>query len=86
MASSPRLGSLDRFPARAHFLRMRRKRRDKGLEKAIQAAGGITALAELLGVTKQAVAQWDRVPIDSAKLVESATGVPRIELRPDIFS
>lgn len=59
--------------------------RDEPLSKAIAAAGSVAALALKIGVTPQAVSAWDRVPAERAKDVEVATGVPRYELRPDLW-
>lgn len=59
--------------------------RDVALSRAIKAVGGTARLADELGVTSQAISQWDRCPIERARQVEDATGVPRHELRPDIF-
>ena len=58
---------------------------DPGLQKAIDAAGTRTALAEKLGITLGAISQWDRIPIQRVPQVEKATGVSRHELRPDFF-
>ena len=58
---------------------------DPGLQKAIDAAGTRTALAEKLGITLGAISQWDRIPILRVPQVEEVTGVPRHELRPDFF-
>lgn len=58
---------------------------DSGLRKAILAAGSQTALADALGITQSAIAQWDKVPVQRVHQVESLTGVSRYELRPDIF-
>jgi len=55
------------------------------LERAIEAAGGITRLAESLQITKQAVSQWDEVPPLRVLQVERASGVSRHELRPDLY-
>lgn len=56
------------------------------LEKAKTAAGGNTGLAKLIGgLTPQAISQWRRVPVERVLDVEKATGVPRHELRPDIY-
>ncbi len=57
------------------------------LEKAIKAAGGESALARAIGVTRQAVHGWAKVPADRALAVERATDgrVRCYELRPDVF-
>ena len=59
--------------------------RSEVLDKAIQKAGGMSALALELGITRQAISQWDEVPPLQVLAVEKASGVPRQELRPDIF-
>jgi DNA-binding transcriptional regulator YdaS (Cro superfamily) len=58
---------------------------EKGARQAIQAAGGRKALARLLGISKQAVQKWTRVPADRIIDVERVTGVPREKLRPDLY-
>lgn len=62
-----------------------RKFRAGGLAKAIAQVKTITALAEKLGLTAQAVSQWEAVPSDRCLDVERVTGVTRYELRPDIY-
>lgn len=57
----------------------------QALEKAIEAAGTSKALAELLGVTAQAISQWDRAPTMRVLEIERLTGVSRHDLRPDIY-
>ena len=59
--------------------------RDEGLKRAIDAVGGIGALARALGLAQPSVSAWTRVPADRVIAVESATSVSRIILRPDIF-
>lgn len=59
--------------------------RDPGLEKAIQAAGGVRALARELGISQPAISSWKRVPADRVVSIEAASGVPRSELRPDLY-
>jgi TorA maturation chaperone TorD len=59
--------------------------RDQGLDKAIAAVGGMRALARALGISQPAISGWKRVPSDRVAAVETATGVPRAELRPDLF-
>lgn len=58
------------------------------IEKAIEVAGGLSALASKLGIKPPSVYEWKargRVPAERVLDVESATGVTRYELRPDIF-
>lgn len=55
------------------------------LEEARDAVGSWRALGEKLGMTGQAVGKWDRVPGDRVVEVETATGVPRERLRPDLY-
>jgi TorA maturation chaperone TorD len=60
--------------------------RDVGLQRAIDAAGGIGALARTLGIAQPSVSGWARVPADRVTAVASATGLDRSELRPDLFA
>jgi DNA-binding transcriptional regulator YdaS (Cro superfamily) len=60
------------------------------LKKAIDAAGGVTALASRLGVRQSVVSNWlirGQVPSERCREVELAVGgkVTRYELRPDVF-
>jgi len=59
--------------------------KNEALRRAIEAAGGLAKLAEPLGITVQAVSQWDEVPPLRVLAVEKASGVPRHELRPDLY-
>lgn len=56
---------------------------------AISAAGGVSALANRLGVKSPTVSQWRHgvrpVPPRLAIQIESITGVSRHDLRPDVF-
>jgi TorA maturation chaperone TorD len=64
---------------------LRVKMRDSGLQLAINAAGGIAALAKRLGISQPSVSNWNRIPADRVTSVESVTGVSRALLRPDLF-
>ena len=59
--------------------------RDSGLNQAIEAAGGVGALARALGIAQPSVSSWTRVPSDRVVAVEAATGVSRTALRPDLY-
>jgi TorA maturation chaperone TorD len=60
--------------------------RDAGLERAIDAAGGVAQLARKMGIAQPSVSNWNRVPAQRVIAVESATGVSRRVLRPDLYS
>lgn len=52
---------------------------------AIKAAGGPSRLARFLSVERQAVFGWRRVPEERCDKVSEFTGIPKHELRPDLF-
>ncbi|OKO91954.1 molecular chaperone [Bradyrhizobium sp. NAS80.1] len=60
--------------------------RDAGLERAIDAAGGVAELARKIGIAQPSVSNWNRVPAQRVIAVERATGVLRMVLRPDLYS
>ncbi|WP_462382247.1 YdaS family helix-turn-helix protein [Pseudomonas sp. Marseille-QA0892] len=56
--------------------------------KAANAAGGQSALARALGCTPQAVQRMcatGRIPAERVLQIESASGISRHELRPDLY-
>src|SRR5881409_1226293 len=59
--------------------------RDPGLSEAIQAVGGVSELARRVGISQPSVSNWDKVPAERVLAVESATGVARVRLRPDLY-
>ena len=59
---------------------------DKLTEYLKASHGRSIALAAALGITPGAVSQWDRVPIERVADVSRITGIPREDLRPDIFA
>lgn len=59
--------------------------RDTGLHEAIDAIGGVAALARALGIAQPSVSAWTRVPAERVLAVETATGVARDRLRPDLY-
>jgi len=59
--------------------------RDPGLQEAIRAVGGVSELARRIGISQPSVSNWERIPAERVVSVESATGVARAVLRPDLF-
>lgn len=60
----------------------------KALDRAIQAAGGVTALAKHLRVHQSTVSQWKRrgsIPARAVLKIEQHTGVSRYDLCPDVY-
>lgn len=54
-----------------------------GIDKVIDAAGGQTALAEVLGVSQQAISKWQKrgyVPADRVDQLANSFSVERTEL------
>lgn len=48
-------------------------------------AGGVVALSTKLGLSRGAVSQWEKVPLERVNDVARITGIPRERLRPDVF-
>jgi DNA-binding transcriptional regulator YdaS (Cro superfamily) len=65
--------------------RKRPKPREKALLKVIEHYGNAAALARALGVSDAAVGLWYRVPTEHVFALEKATGIPRTELRADLY-
>lgn len=55
--------------------------------EAAEKVGGVTKLAEKLGISRPAIYQWTRVPAERVLAIETATGgqVTRHQLRPDLY-
>lgn len=59
--------------------------RDPGLSEAIRVAGGVSELARQIGISQPSVSNWNRVPAERVVSIETATGVDRAVLRPDLY-
>jgi DNA-binding transcriptional regulator YdaS (Cro superfamily) len=47
--------------------------------------GRLSNLARVLDITPAAINQWEMVPADKLVRIETETGIPRQELRPDLY-
>jgi DNA-binding transcriptional regulator YdaS (Cro superfamily) len=45
----------------------------------------VSAIARALSITPSAIHQWHRVPAERVIEFERVTGIPRHELRPDLY-
>jgi DNA-binding transcriptional regulator YdaS (Cro superfamily) len=61
------------------------KKTDPGLARAIEAAGGVRALAAKLGISHSVIVRWKRAPARHIIRIEEVTGVPSHELRPELY-
>jgi len=53
----------------------------------IRAKRGMCAkVAHDLGLTRAAVLKWERVPAERVVEIERITGIPREQLRPDLYA
>jgi TorA maturation chaperone TorD len=59
--------------------------REPGLDQAIQAAGGVSALARKIRISQPSLSNWSRIPAERVLAVESMTGIDRAVLRPDLY-
>lgn len=55
------------------------------MDEVKRRAGGAHALARRLGISRQAVTRWQKVPIGRVRQVAAIIGVPARCIRPDIF-
>ena len=60
---------------------------EEALQKAIEAAGGKSELANTLGIKVQSINDWKRCPAERAAAVAKASkgAVTCRQLRPDVF-
>lgn len=55
------------------------------LNRVFAAYGSKRKAAAALGVTRQALQAWSRVPMQHVRQVAKDTGLPKWKLRPDIY-
>lgn len=59
--------------------------KSEALKRAVKLSGGQAEFARLIGITAQAVSQWEEVPPLRVLEVERVSGVSRHDLRPDLY-
>jgi DNA-binding transcriptional regulator YdaS (Cro superfamily) len=59
--------------------------RNETVERVIRALGGVRKASEALYISMQAVSKWKRIPNSRIAQIEHLTGIPRHEIRPDIY-
>jgi DNA-binding transcriptional regulator YdaS (Cro superfamily) len=57
----------------------------EGVKLAVETAGGLRALARLLGIAHPSIVKWDKIPADRVVEIERLTGIARERLRPDLY-
>jgi DNA-binding transcriptional regulator YdaS (Cro superfamily) len=55
------------------------------IAQACERAGGLRALARAIGINYQNIQVWKRIPAERMIDIETVTGIPREQLRPDLF-
>jgi len=59
--------------------------RDAHLQEAIRIGGGVSRLAQALGLDVSTVSGWRRIPASHVAAITRLTGVEPHHLRPDVF-
>ena len=59
--------------------------KDPIIDLVVQKAGGPGRLAKALGIKSPSLYSWPRIPAERVLEVERITGVPRHQLRPDLY-
>lgn len=55
------------------------------LSKAAKQVGGVTKLAKEIGIKHNGFYAWKEIPAKHVPAISKATGIPRHELRPDLY-
>jgi DNA-binding transcriptional regulator YdaS (Cro superfamily) len=65
--------------------RPRERPQSNGLRMAADKIGGYGLLADKLKITHQAISGWVKIPLARVVDIERITGIPKEDLRPDVF-
>lgn len=55
------------------------------VEQGAQKVGSVTKLADALGIKRPSFYSWKQVPAERVLDFERITGIPRSEIRPDLY-
>jgi DNA-binding transcriptional regulator YdaS (Cro superfamily) len=55
------------------------------VQRMARHVGGLTVLGMLLGISRNAFYHWKMVPAKRVLELEKLTGIPRHEMRPDLY-
>jgi DNA-binding transcriptional regulator YdaS (Cro superfamily) len=55
------------------------------ISEIIRRGGGASKIAHAIGRHHTSILGWTRVPAEHARAVETLTGIPKHELRPDLW-
>jgi DNA-binding transcriptional regulator YdaS (Cro superfamily) len=62
------------------------KHRDPVITQVFIAYGNASALAKELGLSRQCVSQWGKIPLKYVRDISKRTQIPVAVLRPDIYA
>lgn len=62
-----------------------KRKRSPEMVRILGSVPSLAWLAHQIGICKQAVSRWHRVPLERVREVEAITGIPAHEIRPDTF-
>ena len=57
-----------------------------GMQLVRSKRGSSALIARELGISRGAVAMWEQIPAERVVEVERITGIPRAQLRPDLYA
>ena len=65
---------------------MRGMSRDLHYHELLMRRGRVAIIAKAVGLSKQAVSAWERVPAERVPLVAAALGMEPWQIRPDLWA
>ena len=74
------------YKTHRHDILFHMKHRDPVITQVFAAYGNAAALAKELGLSRQCVSQWKKIPLKYAREISKRTQIPIAALRPDIYA